>query len=250
MSHKKTRLYNELASWWHLLSPPEYYAEEAELYRKAIMDNSSLPPKTMLELGSGGGNNASHLKTSFKMTLVDLSTEMLSVSRSINPDCEHIQGDMRSIRLNRVFDAVFIQDAIAYMATEADLRLAIKTAFEHCRPGGVALFAPDYTSESFFPSTYHDGHDKGDNGMRYLEWIYDPDPCDNRFTVDFAFLLKSGQDVRCEYDRHICGLFSQKDWLKIITDTGFKVKTLPFEHSLAETDAEVIFAGIRSGDVP
>ena len=36
------------------------------------------------------------------------------------------------------FDAVFVHDAVVYMTTEADLALAIKTAFVHCRPGGIA----------------------------------------------------------------------------------------------------------------
>jgi uncharacterized membrane protein len=68
---------------------------------------------------------------------------------------------MRSVRLGRLFDAVFIHDAISYMRTETDLRAAIQTAFVHCRPGGVALFAPDHLRESFRPSTDHGGHDCG-----------------------------------------------------------------------------------------
>ena len=32
------------------------------------------------------------------------------MSRSINPECEHVQGDMRTLRLGREFDAVFVHD--------------------------------------------------------------------------------------------------------------------------------------------
>jgi trans-aconitate methyltransferase len=46
------------------------------------------------------------------LTPVDLSTEMLAISRTLNPECEHIAGDMRTSRLERRFDAVFIHDAI------------------------------------------------------------------------------------------------------------------------------------------
>ena len=35
-----------------------------------------------------------------------MAPEMLVVSRAINPDCEHIEGDMRRLRLDRAFDAV------------------------------------------------------------------------------------------------------------------------------------------------
>src|SRR3989442_3082386 len=123
------KLYGELSSWFHLLSAPADYAEEAEFARSLLVDASATPPMTLLELGSGGGNNASHLKAHFKMTLVDLSEGMLYLSRKLNPECEHIQADMKSIRLDRVFDAVLIHDAIMYMTTESDLRLAIESAF-------------------------------------------------------------------------------------------------------------------------
>jgi ubiquinone/menaquinone biosynthesis C-methylase UbiE len=49
---------------------------------------------TVLELGSGGGSLASHLTRDFEMTLTDRSAGMLAVSRSVNPQCEHVQGDM------------------------------------------------------------------------------------------------------------------------------------------------------------
>ncbi|MEA2702730.1 MAG: hypothetical protein QOD63_675, partial [Actinomycetota bacterium] len=68
----------------------------------------------MLELGSGGGHNAVHLVADFAMTLVDLSDQMLDVSRRLNPGCEHVVGDMRTVRLGRSFDAVFVHDAVDY----------------------------------------------------------------------------------------------------------------------------------------
>ncbi len=242
----KPRLYYEFASWWQLLSAPEDYAEEAEFYRRLIVANSPSEPKTMLELGCGGGNNASHLKKNFKMTLTDISADMLKVSRNLNPECEHIQGDMRTLRLDRVFDAVFIHDAITYMSTEADLQAAIETSFLHCKPGGVALFAPDHTRENFRPFTKHGGHDGDKRGMRYLEWAYDPDPQNATFVTDFAYLLKEDDgSVRVEYDRHICGLFSRKVWLRIINETGFNAKALPFEHSEIESGTCEVFLGIK-----
>jgi hypothetical protein len=110
------RLYRELASWWPLISPPEEYAEEAA-FAASLLRTANPPTRTVLELGSGGGNNAFHLKNEFEMTLVDVSDEMLTVSRQLNPDCDHLRGDMRTLRLGRSFDAVFVHDAIDYMIT-------------------------------------------------------------------------------------------------------------------------------------
>ena len=239
------RLYGDLASWWPVLSSPEDYAEDAAFYRKTIIAACSSTPQTLLELGSGGGNNASHLKAFFTMTLVDPSPGMLSVSRSLNPECEHIQGDMRNIRLARLFDAVFIEDAISYMTTEDDLQRAIQSAFVHCRSGGAALFCPDYTGETSRSSTRHGGHDGVGRSMRYLEWDWDPDPTDTTYITDFAYLLRDETgEVRCEYARHILGLFRCEDWLRLITDVGFQARIIQPQDRESESETPV-FLGIR-----
>src|SRR5262249_26133738 len=100
------RIYTDLAEWFHLLTAPGEYAEEAEFYFRTLVEAAGAPPKTLLELGSGGGNNAWHYKRYVQATLVDLSEQMLALSRGLNPKCEHVQGDMRTLRPGRVFDAV------------------------------------------------------------------------------------------------------------------------------------------------
>lgn len=244
----KLLLYNQLAAWWPLCSSPQEYAEEAGIYRRALIEHSHRRPVTVLELGSGGGNNASHLKKHFRMTLVDLSAGMLRVSRKLNPECEHRRGDMRSVRLGLQFDAVFIHDAIDYMLTLTDLRRAIQTAFVHCRPGGVALFVPDETAERFKPSSGSGGHDEGDRGLRYLEWTVDHDPRDSRYTLYMSYLLRQGRRVRqVALDEHPCGLFSERQWMQVIRSAGFKPRQLPYEHSSWEHHAHVMFMGLKPG---
>jgi SAM-dependent methyltransferase len=222
-------MYAELAQWWPLLSPPREYAEEARFYHDTLQSFAALPVRTLLELGSGGGNNASHLKAHYHMTLVDLSAGMLAESRRLNPVCQHHQGDMRNVRLVREFDAVFIHDAVMYMTTEADLRQAIATAFVHTRPGGVALFAPDYVRENFAPGTDHGGADAPDGrGMRYLEWVWDPDASDTQYTVDYAFIVREADGAATtHHDRHIEGLFSREDWKLWLRDAGFEPVVVP-----------------------
>ena len=240
------KLYRELADWWPVLSDPEEYAEEAEIYRNALVSSGSQDIHTLLELGSGGGNNASHLKRHFQMTLVDLSPAMLAVSRKLNPECEHILGDMRSIRLGRQFDAVFIQDAIAYMTSAADLRSALRTAYEHCKPGGVALFAPDHTRETFKPHTDHGGHDLDNRSLRYLEWAWDPSSGDTTYQYLMVYILRRGGDeVQIIEDRHIFGLFSHEEWLRMLSEIGFEGRSLPFEHSEIQPGSGQVFLGIR-----
>ena len=216
------RIYSDLAPWFHLLTAPSEYVDEAAEHIRLIRLLGT-NPETLLELGSGGGNNASYLKAEFTCTLSDLSPEMLALSRTINPDLEHIQGDMRSLRLGRTFDAVFIHDAIEYMLSEADLSAAIRTAFAHVQPGGVAVFVPDTRLETLAPVTDHGGHD-GDDGrsMRYLEWVTDPDPTDTTYDVDFAFLLREADGtIRVVHDHHTNGVFPEASWFRLLRDAGF-----------------------------
>ncbi len=243
------KLYEELASWWPLLSSPGEYEEEAAFYTNTLIAACGRPPRTVLELGSGGGNNASHMKARFAMVLVDRAPGMLALSRVLNPECEHVEGDMRTVRLGREFDAVFVHDAVCYMTTEADLRQAIATAYIHCAPGGVALFAPDHLRDTFTASTDHGGNDAphATRGLRYLEWTWDPDPSDSTYVVDYAYLLRDDDGVvHAEHDRHIEGLFSRADWLRLLTEAGFdEVRSLPLEHSEVEPGSHEVFVAKR-----
>jgi SAM-dependent methyltransferase len=237
-----TRLYDELADWWPLLSAPAEYEEEAAIYERLILAGCAEPCRTLLELGSGGGNNASFLKARFDMVLVDKSPGMLGVSRALNPECEHVEGDMRTIRLDRHFDSVFVHDAVCYMTSESDLRRVIGTAYAHCRPGGAALFAPDFVRENFRESTDHGGEDGEGRALRYLEWTWDPDPGDRTYTVDYAYLLREADGtLRVECDRHLEGLFARSDWIRLLSDAGFEAKAVPVDHSELEPGQYEVF---------
>jgi SAM-dependent methyltransferase len=245
------KMYREMASWWPLLSAPEDYEEEATFYLRTLFAGCERKPRTLLDLGSGGGNNASFMKESFdEIALVDLSPDMLEVSRALNPDCEHVVGDMRTVRLGRTFDCVFVHDAVTYMVSERDLRQAMETAFVHCAPGGATLFCPDYLRETFKPTEDHGGHDSptGLRGLRYLDWVWDPDPDDTTYTVDYAYLLRSDDgSIRVEHDRHLEGLFSRADWLRWLGEAGFRPERIPFDHSELEPGIYELFLGRKPG---
>jgi len=178
---------------------------------------------TVLELGSGGGNNAYWMKARFDLTLVDLAPGMVEVSRRLNPECIHVSGDMRTLRLGRTFDAVFVHDAVMYMVTVADLEAAVATARAHLTTGGVALFAPDFVRERFTPETTAGGRDGVDGrAVRYLDWSYDPDPSETWFITDYVYALRDGTGtVEVVHDSHVEGLFSRQEWATVLRGAGF-----------------------------
>ena len=221
------KLYDELSAWWPIFSKPEDYRDEAAFFDRLLKASGVTPPRTVLELGSGGGNSASHLKKKYRMTLVDLSPRMLDVSRAINPECEHVLGDMRTVRLGKTFDAVFVHDAICHMTSEKDLKAALRTAAIHCRAGGVGVFVPDFVKETFAEYTDHGGSDTPRGSVRYVQWITDPKPGDSTYLADFGILLRDEKGaVRAVHERHVYGLFARARWRALLKAAGFTPRTV------------------------
>jgi SAM-dependent methyltransferase len=216
------RLYTELAGWWPLISPPGQYAEEAA-YLAGVLASATGPVRDVLDLGSGGGHVAAHLRDRFTLTLVDLSQDMLAVSQRLNPGCAHLPGDMRTVRLDRLFDAVLVHDAVDYVTSETDLRQVIGTAFAHCRPGGVAVFVPDHVADTFRATEGRGGgSDAAGRQASFREWTWDPDPADDWVRAEYEFVLRaadgSEQVVR---EVHRLGAFRRDVWLRLLADAGF-----------------------------
>ena len=216
-------LYSDLAPWWPLLSPPSHYVEEAAELLPLLEPAQGM---TLLELGSGGGSLASHLQPYFSLTLTDVSSEMLAVNRAINPGAEFVQGDMRTLRLDRQFDRVLLHDAVMYMTSEDDLCAALTTARLHLRPGGILVVLPDCVKETFEAETSHGGEDGADGrALRYLEWSWDPDPADTTTKWSMPCVLReSDGTTRTLEDRHVEGLFPRATWLRIFAEVGLDVR--------------------------
>lgn len=219
------RLYDDLVPWYRLLDPPDDHADEAAAFERALEGVVGTGPATLLELGAGAGHNAVHLKRRFRCTLSDPAEPMTALSRALNPECEHVAGDMRTLRLGRAFDAVLVHDAVMYMTSAVDLRRAVETAFAHTRPGGAAVFAPDCTRETFVEAADLHEADDGARALRCLEWSWDPDPADDTFLTEYALLLREGTQVRAVHDRHVEGVFPRALWLATFAAAGYRAGT-------------------------
>jgi SAM-dependent methyltransferase len=218
------RLYSDLAEWWPLISPLAEYAQEAAYLAAVLTSTATIPVREVLDLGSGGGHLASHLRDRFELTLVDLSPEMLAVSRRLNPECRHLQGDMRTLRLGRSFDAVLVHDAIDYVTTRDDLARVIETAYAHCRPGGISVFVPDYLQDDFRALTGSGGGGTDETGRQasFTERTWDPDPSDDWVRAEYEFTLRDTDGtVRVIRETHRLGAFSRATWLNLLAGAGF-----------------------------
>lgn len=242
----REKLYDELIDWYRLIDPLEDHEAECQRYAEVLTGTIRPAPQTLLELGSGAGHNAVWLAREFTCTLSDLTEDMLALSRELNPDCEHVAGDMRSVRLGRVFDAVLVHDAIDHMTTEADLKATMKTAFTHLRPGGAAIFAPDCLRETFRENHDSFSNDEVTRSVRCLTWDWDPDPDDSTYLTEYAFLLRDGDRVSAVHDTHVAGLFGRETWQRLMTEVGFIATTFerPIDGDAGPYTTEV-FLGVH-----
>lgn len=223
-----TRLYGELAWLWPMWGGPEDYRNYCDHATRLIRNRTEIPARTILDLGCGGGKNVFNLKRDYEVTGLDLSPAMLDLARSLNQGCVFIQGDMRRFSLGRTFDAVFIDDAVAYMTNREDLAAVFEAAWLHLNPGGVMIVTPDATRESFVQNTTSATPASIPAGMAgidatFVENTYDPDPNDDTYETTMVFLIREEGRLRVEVDRHVLGLFGMDDWRRMLAETGYDI---------------------------
>jgi len=216
------QLYSELAHYWPLLSPPESLQEEAQKCLALLTEKTGFI-NNILELGCGSGSLASHFPEPLQATLVDHSSEMLALSQARNPQHTHHCLDVRDFKLNFIFDAVLMHDAVMYLTSPTDLLATLKTAAHHVRPGGTVLFIPDVVTETFSPGhTLVGGFDTETCSGRLTEWHHSADPSKNNYKVEFSLMImEKNAPVRCIHETHTMGLFSFDEWNALLQAAGF-----------------------------
>ncbi|MBU7019138.1 MAG: class I SAM-dependent methyltransferase [Theionarchaea archaeon] len=247
MNPNNNRLYNDLAWAWPIISPPEDYVEETHFLTRVIKEYSRIDVNSLLHLGCGGGHNDYTFKTFFSVTGCDTSDNMLELARTLNPEITYVKGDMRSVRLEKSFDAVVIYDAIDYMTTPEDLKRAFQTAYTHLRPGGVFLTVVEDLPERFIQNkTEFSIRSQDDIEIVFIENKYDPDPSDTTFEYTFVYLIRRHGNLEIHTDRHICGIFTLDTWITLLEETGFDVTQQKFEHStFAEGESYPLMVSIK-----
>jgi SAM-dependent methyltransferase len=245
--------YNELAWTEDWLTDPADYEDEAGGYVSLIMKNSVRIPKTMLHLGSGAGGMDRVFKRHFQITGVDVSPGMLARARTLHPDIEYVEGDMRSVRLKREFDVVAIPDSIDYMVSRDDLDKAIGTAVEHLRPGGIVLVVGK-TAETFQNNNF--AYAGGKNGIHItlLENNHVDPLRPDSYEAVLVYLIRQNGELFIHTDRHVLGLFSQSCWEDVFRRNGLSfsqstINGVYDSYLLAEGEYRMqAFIGVKRGE--
>jgi SAM-dependent methyltransferase len=234
------RMYSDLAWTWQVFSDPEEYVDGANKIRNWFQANTAGPVRSVLHLGCGGGHLDLALKHHFDLLGIDLSEEMISLARALNPEIRYRVGDMRDVRLGETFDAVLIADSISYMLSEEDLRAALETAYAHLRQGGCFVTYAESLRETFIQNvTNCYSRSRDEVQISFTENYFDPDHEDSTYEATFIFLIRRRGELEVEVDRHVLGLFDLDTWKRSLKVAGFTLVTT------AETPEAVYFVSRR-----
>ncbi len=144
-------VFADYARYYNLLYRDKDYAGEADFVLHSLRAHGC-EPHTILDLGCGTGRHALEMaKQGIAVTGVDMSETMLAMGQEAMRACvasdfpapfpELCQGDARTVRLSKKFDAVIsLFHVMSYQNTEEDALAVLATAREHLKPGGLFLF--------------------------------------------------------------------------------------------------------------
>ncbi len=139
----------DYARYYDLLYRDKNYNAEAQFIHN-LLQIYAPSTQSILELGCGTGVHAALLAGhGYEVYGVDLSAQMLEQANqrllSLPPEeaskLQFQEGDIRTIRVDKKFDAVIsLFHVFSYQITNQDLQAAFATARAHLKPGGVFIF--------------------------------------------------------------------------------------------------------------
>jgi len=134
------------ASLYDLLYREKDYPGECDFLQRLFARHARRQVRSLLDLGCGtGGHALLFAGRGLRVAGVDRSPTMLRIARAKTGagtgSVAFFQGDVRTVRLGRRFDAVVALFAVmGYQTENEDFVAAVRTAAVHLAPGGVFAF--------------------------------------------------------------------------------------------------------------
>lgn len=179
--------------------------------------------ESLLDVGCGFGR---HLEA-FSRALptvegVEPSEAMRTAARHRSPALTIHDGDMRTFRLPREFDAVVcLWGSIGYMTSASDLEIAMANLAHHLAPGGVLIVQGWYAPDRWRPGRMatHVTAEDGIGVGRLLASSLTPDGCSQ---MHMTYLVSEAGTVTQTYEVHTQGLFTDGEYAAAMAACGLR----------------------------
>jgi SAM-dependent methyltransferase len=213
------------SNYYDLLYSDKNYAAETD-YIHALLNRFELKGNELLELGSGTGKHGCLLvKHGYNVIGIERSAEMVARAKP-SSGFSSSQGDIRTVKLNRKFDAVLaLFHVLGYQVSNDDIQSVFKRSAEHLRPGGLFVFDTWYS-----PAVYAQLPEVRIKRMEDRDWsitrIAEPEiySNENRIDVRYTIHTKDRQSGACQefFETHPVRHFSQPELDLLAMDAGFE----------------------------
>ncbi|MCK9151903.1 class I SAM-dependent DNA methyltransferase [Methanobacterium alcaliphilum] len=218
---KEEHLYSQFAEYYDKIYAKKDYHREVEFIEWAVNEHSTSSGKTMLDVACGTGNHALLLKNNFEVLGLDLNHEMLKIAKEKVPELEFIQGDMKNMDLEKIFDAIICMfSAINYNTNEDELEKTLRNFYMTLESGGLLIFDLGLNRENWVEgrvsvdTVVEKDLELARIGQSHLE--------NGVFNASFVFLVKKNGKMDFSIDQHELGIFETGKVLELMEDIGFK----------------------------
>ena len=204
------------------------YGKEFQFYSEIILKQQK---KDVLEIGCGSGRLASHfINSPIHYSGMDLSNEMVELSRSKNPKGTFYNGDMTGFNLNNTYDSIIITArTTSYLLNNIAIQKAIKNISNHLNDNGILCF--DFIDASrFFPSikngktVIHEATicDKNYSRISYMK----PNVIKENFMFQWNakyYQITNGEQTLLTEDQSEVRAFTKNEWELFLILNDFKI---------------------------
>jgi SAM-dependent methyltransferase len=139
-------VFTDYARYYDLLNRDKDYRREADFVH-SLLRKFAPEAVSLLDLGCGTGRHDRILtEMGYQVTGIDLAEEMLEIARASREglpenSLRFVRGDVRTVRVDALFDAVIsLFHVMSYQTSNDDLRNTFATASRHLKGGGIFLF--------------------------------------------------------------------------------------------------------------
>ena len=204
------------------------YNDEYLFYSK-ILD--SYNKSNVLEIGCGSGNLAKlFIESHINYSGLDLSNDMIKLSKSKNPKGSFIQGDITNFKRSKKTDAIIITGRTSsYLTTNKDVFKALKAIHNNLNTGGVLSF--DFIDATRFFTEIKDGknvkHSATINKVNYhRESFMKPNKEQDNFMFNWKatyYKIENGVTKKITDDTSTVRAFMKNEWELFLKLSNFKL---------------------------
>jgi len=200
----------------------ESYRAEVEKVVALVKQYKLSDGDALLDIACGTGAQAAYLRDYFAVTGIDISDEMLAIAKDKVKDAVFVNANMCDYDLGRQFDVIVnLYGSIGHVESVAHLKMAMKCASRHLKPGGVFILTPWSTKESFNEALVGRAKTFELSGYCRMETVRLV--AEDKIRIDYHHLISDNLDVT--YHRHFnfITLFSESEYEDSIHEAGFKI---------------------------